>query len=103
MSNTYDIGDRRRLSCEIRDETGQLGDPTTVSFRMYEPDKTVTEYVYGVDDEIYKDSTGHYHVEWDITQAGIHWWRFAGAGSIGVAEETKFTVRKSKVPLDQGS
>lgn len=97
--STYDIGDRRRLSCEIRDETGTLADPTTVTFKMFEPDKVVTQYVYGEDAQVYKDSTGCYHVEWDITQAGTHWWRFEASGSIGVAEETQFRVRKTKIPV----
>lgn len=103
MSNAYDIGDRRKLSAEIRDETGQLADPTTLVFLMYEPDKTLTEYTYGTDNEVVQDSTGKYHVYWDATKPGKHWWRYEASGNIGVAEETSFTVRKSKLPLDQGS
>lgn len=103
MSETYDIGDRRKLSCEIRDETGQLVDPTTLVFLMYEPTKTLTQYVYDDGIELVQDSTGKYHVYWDCRVSGIHWWRYEASGNVGVAEEAKFTVRKSKIPLDSGS
>jgi hypothetical protein len=99
----YDIGDRRKLSCEIRDETGVLIDPTTLLFKMYEPDKTLTVFTYGEDNEVNNDGVGSYYVYWDITKAGTHWWRYEATGNVGVAEEAKFLVRKSKLPLDLGS
>jgi len=93
----YDIGDRRRLVVTFRDEDGSLADPTAVTFAIREPDDLVTTYVYGTDVELVRDSVGVYHVHWDIAQAGWHHWRFEGAGSVGVAEESRFQVRESLV------
>lgn len=93
----YDLGDRRKLICEIRDEDDVLADPTTLIFKMIEPDQTYTEYEYGTDEELVKDSTGKYHVYWDCITPGIHYWRYEATGSVVAAEEADFYVRKSKV------
>jgi hypothetical protein len=100
--NTYDIGDRRRLSAAFRDEDSSLADPTTVTFWLREPDGYVMGYVYGVDAELVRDSLGTYHVDWDITAPGVHHWRFECTGNIAVAEESRFMVRESLV-LDEPS
>lgn len=100
--NTYDIGDRRRLSATFRDEDSTLVDPTTVTFSLRDPDDFVISYVYGEDSELVRDSTGVYHVDWDIVTAGYHHWRFECTGNIAVAEESRFGVRESLV-LDEPS
>ncbi len=92
----HDIGDRRKLSCEIRDEAGALADPTQVTFIIVTPDGVSTTYTTA-DAALVKDSVGVYHVYWNCTQAGTHRWRFAASGSIGAAEESAFSVRRSKV------
>ncbi len=74
---------------------GTLTDPTTVTFSITEPNGTQTTYVNGTDAEAVKDSTGVYYVDWTITQAGRHYWKWAGAGTVITAEEESFTVRKS--------
>lgn len=73
---------------------GTLTDPTTVTFSITEPDGTQTTYVQGIDDEAVKDSTGVYYVDWTITQAGRHYWKWTGTGTVITAEEESFTVRK---------
>ena len=94
---TYDIGDRRKLTCQIRDGNNVLADPTDLTFTMREPNATQTIYEYGEDVELVKDSTGIYHVSWDCTQAGVHNWRYAATGNLVVAEESNFVVRQSFV------
>lgn len=91
----HDIGDRRKLTCEVRNEAGALTAPTELVFTMREPDDTIT--TYDLDDGVVTDSTGVYHVYWDITQAGKHYWRWAASGNVGVAEEASFKVLVSKV------
>ena len=96
----YDVGDRVRLSIEIRDTDvvdDPLTDPDLLTFTMREPDDVVTSYIFGEDVQVVKDGVGLYHVAWDITKAGTHWSRFAAFGSIGAAEERGFKVRESKV------
>lgn len=92
----YDIGDRRKLVCEVRDEDNVLTDPTVLTFKMLEPDEVETEYVYGTDAEVVKDSTGIYHVYWDCTQQGVHYWRYEATGTVVAAEEAHFYIRESK-------
>lgn len=96
--NVYDIGDRRKLTAELRDEDGALADPTVLTFYMREPDDTVTDFVYGTDVELVKDSPGIYHVYWDITQSGFHHWRYEATGTVAAAEEANFTVRQTQFP-----
>lgn len=93
----YDVGDGRRLTATFRDINGQLADPTTVTFRMTTPDGATTEYGYGVDAELVRDSLGVYRVDWTVTQPGRHHYRWAGDGDVVVAEETSFTVRETNI------
>lgn len=98
---TYDVGDRRKLIVEVRNEDNELADPSALSFMMREPNDTLT--TYDLDDtELVKDSVGIYHVYWDIAMAGKHYWRWAASGDIAAAEESLFAVRVSKV-LPEGS
>lgn len=96
MAETHDIGDRRKLTCEIRDETDALTDPDVLVFSMREPDGVLTTYDLN-DVEVVRDSVGLYHVYWDCTQSGTHNWRWAASGNVGAAEESAFKVRASKV------
>jgi hypothetical protein len=93
----HDIGDRRKLTCEVRDEANALIDPSGLTFTMRAPDGTLTEYTLADVADLVRDSVGVYHVYWDCTQAGKHFWRFAATGNVGAAEETSFKVRVSKV------
>lgn len=96
----YDIGDRRKLSCTIRNEAGALADPSELSFIMLEPnseDNEVTEYEYGTDIELVRASAGVYYVLWDCTVSGAHNWRYEATGTISAAEEGRFWVRRSLV------
>ena len=96
MAMTHDIGDRRKLTCEVRDDGGDLVDPDTLVFTMRDPAGVLTSYTL-TDVELVHDSVGAYHVYWDCAAAGKHWWRFAAGGNVGAAEESTFTVRQSKV------
>lgn len=96
---TYDLGDRRKLIVEVRNEDGDLADPNELSFMMREPDNELT--VFDLDDpELVNDSVGIYHVYWDCVQFGRHYWRYAATGAIAAAEESVFNIRVSKVLPD---
>lgn len=94
---THDIGDRRKLTCEVRDEAGALADPTGLTFTMLAPDATVTAFVWDADVELVRTAAGLFHVYWDCDQVGVHHWRFAATGTIAAAEESSFAVRASRV------
>lgn len=88
----YAIGDRRKLSCEIRDEDGNLADPDTLTFTMYTPDDAVTTYEYGTDTELVRDSVGKFHVYWDCAQSGLHRYTWVSSGSLALVQGSTFLV-----------
>ena len=99
MTTTYDIGDVRRLSVTFTDINDADADPATVTFRMRSPDGTVLVYVYGTDPEVKKTAVGIYYVEHEFAGPGRHVLRWEGAGTIVVAEETEYYIRRSEVPV----
>ena len=92
---SYDIGDRRKLTCQIRNEAGQLADPEALFFQMRTPDGETTTYRYGTGTQVVSESTGLFRVHWDCTQSGFHGYRWVATGSIAAAEESSFLVNQS--------
>ncbi|MGY4713055.1 hypothetical protein ACXDF8_26510 [Mycolicibacterium sp. CBM1] len=93
----YDIGDRRKLTIEIRNEADELADPDALSFTMTAPDG-VTTYVYGTDAELDRDSLGTFHVYWDCAVLGVHTYKWATTGSLATVETGSFQVGRSGYP-----
>ena len=81
-TTTRDVGDKCRVTCTFKNLAGADTDPTAITFKMLEPDGTVTTYVYGVDAELVKSATGIYYVDWTSDQAGRHLYRFIGTGTV---------------------
>lgn len=94
---SHDIGDRRKLTCKIRDESGELTDPDVLTFRMREPGGQVTEYTFGSDPAVVREGTGVFHVYWDCAKNGWHRYRWEATGLLAAAEEAKFFVTRSYV------
>ena len=92
----YDIGDTRRLTATFTDIAGVATDPSTVTFKIKRPDGTATTYVYGTDAQPVKASTGVYYVDYAITLAGRHAYRFEGTGAVATAESDEFYVRRNE-------
>ncbi len=90
--NAYDLGDTRRLSAafNIAANSPTATDPTTLNFKMREPDGTVTTYLEGTDAELVKDSTGNFHVDWLLAQVGRHRYRWVGTGAAAEADTGAF-------------
>ena len=92
----YDIGDRRKLTIEVRDETGDLADPDALRFEMTTPDGQTASYILGTDAELVRDSEGCFHVYWDCAQDGIHRYKWIASGSLAVVEASSFLVGTSE-------
>lgn len=70
---------------------GTLVDPTVVRLRWRVfSDGDETTWVYGTDLEIVRDSTGLYHADIPIAEAGTHYFRWEGTGAVTAAEENSF-------------
>ena len=60
-------------------------DPTTVTFTLKGNGETVS-YVYGTDDELIKDSTGNYHVDYTFEESGYYQYSFVGTGDCAAVD-----------------
>lgn len=92
--NTYLVGAIPRLKATFTDLNGDLADPTVIVFHILEPDTgaTVTQYTFGVNVELVRDSEGVYYVDWIIEHAGEHCYRFVGTGDVRAVAERHFDV-----------
>lgn len=89
-TNTYEVDATVTLQAKFTDLDGVPADPTDVVFRMIEPDDTETTYTFGVDDAVTNPEVGTYLVEWLVTQAGTHCWRFKGTGEVTALRTRRF-------------
>jgi len=97
--NTYTEGELIKCTGTFTDEASVVQDPTGVRFVFETPAGVVTEYVYGTDVEVVKDSTGVYHVNLDTTDKPGTWkYRFYGTGTGQSAGQNKFKVMRA-VPV----
>ena len=94
MANVYDVGDKIRLSVTFTSGVTPT-DPTAVVCKVKEPDGTITTATYALA-QIIKDSAGVYHYDTTIDQAGRHWYRFEGTGTVVAAAEADFMARESE-------
>lgn len=64
-------------------------DPTAVTFKIKNPNKSVTTYIYLTDAELTKTTTGQYKTTLVLNLAGEYSYRWEGTGAApGVAEDT---------------
>jgi len=61
--NEYDIGDTIRFTANFYDNNGNLADPSDPTFVLYPPSHISGTYVYGVDAEVKRMSTGTYYMD----------------------------------------
>ena len=87
----YDIGDTVRFSAEFTNSSEVAADPTTVTLKIRFPSGVIRTFTYAAS-EITKDSTGNYHYDLTITQAGEHYYKYYGTGTVVAAEEEYITV-----------
>jgi hypothetical protein len=81
-----------RITAEFRDNAGDLADPTTVEFSYRVDHGTVTEYKYGEDVEVVRDSLGVFYIDITLSVSGTWAYHFIGGGAIENAIEDTFRV-----------
>jgi hypothetical protein len=91
--NAYDEGDLLVLSAVFTDRLSAVIDPTTVSFKIKDPEGVVTTYIFGTDSELIKDSTGNYHIDISVNTPGQWYYRFESTGTGQAAEEGQFQIK----------
>ena len=84
-------GQSFRHTYTFRNAVGEAYDPTTVTYKVLEPDGVLTTYTYGVGAFITKSSTGVYYVQVNADKHG-HWTsRWAGTAT-GYADADEAVV-----------
>jgi hypothetical protein len=101
LVRSYQVGQRPTLRVSIKvltDGAMALTDPSALTFRMREPDGSLTTYEYGDDTELERESTGIFLVRWRVAQEGVHYYRFYNDEEDSVAEgaaERMFTAERT--------
>jgi hypothetical protein len=97
VHENHQIGDAVRITCSFRAlATGALTDPTTITVKTrVHKSGSISTFVFGTDAEVVKDSTGVFHFDFAFAEAGAHFWRFAGTGTVKAATEGTFEVLRS--------
>lgn len=54
-------------------------DPETVTLRVRAPNAVVTNFVYGVDSEIVRDTVGNYYYNLVLSQRGTYHWKWSAS------------------------
>lgn len=81
-----------RASAAFTNSAGTALDPDAVKVKVRTPAKVTTEYVYGTDAEVVKDSTGNYHLDIDASLSGLYYVYWYSTGTGQAAEESSFEV-----------
>lgn len=68
-------------------------DPTGVTFDVQAPDGTKTSYVYGVDSQVVRVSTGRYSVTLTPSARGLYHYDFTGTGAVEANEDGAFFMK----------
>ena len=93
--NEYALQTAVRCDVTFRNLAGNVADPTTVTFYVHDSEGEETDYLYGVDPEIVRVSTGIYYVLVDANKPGTWTYRFNGTGAVKAADEEQFRVLRS--------
>lgn len=95
MYESYFIGTVLRITVEFYDNTVDppvLADPTAVTMQFQTPDEEEEDAVTPT-----KDSTGVYHYDYTITQAGWHIVKATGSGAIVGVQEKRFHAKATEI------
>jgi hypothetical protein len=86
--NTYDVGDRIRVSAVFKNDAGAETDPDTVTLLLKRGAAgTETSHVYGSDPDVIRDSAGRFHYDLTIAASDAArpdrclFYRWKGTGS----------------------
>lgn len=90
--NAYDIGDLVRCTGTFA-AAGTNVNPDAIMFKVKTPAGVVTTYTYGTDAALVRDSTGVYHVDVSVAEAGEYVYRFWSTGTGQAASEGQFVVK----------
>ena len=86
------VGDMRRITASFTDIDGDPIDSSGLTISIENPSGDTTAYVYGVDEEVIRDSLGVYHIDTLLDEAGIWRYNVTSTGAVAAVEEGSFNV-----------
>lgn len=90
---SFHVGALVRLKGTFTNAAGLPIDPTAVSIFVTDPAGTTTEYTYGEEGTVVKESSGVYYQDVSITNLpGTWYWRAQSTGTGQAAAERRFDV-----------
>lgn len=95
MSGTYTLGTEVTLFGSFLDEDGSPADPGGVTFTIELPDESTEVFVFGVDAEVTKTSTGNYELAYVPPASGTYNYKITGTDPVVAVHEGTFTVLRS--------
>lgn len=86
-----------RITVNFEDEDGDPVDPTTVTFRTFDPCGGSTSYVYDTDDEVGRSAAGAYYADIvpEIAGRWTYRWQTTGTGTVFATEANDLIVQRS--------
>lgn len=96
MVDVFDVGDliRSENAFSVSDTDT---DPDAVKVLVKTPGGSVSEFVYGSDTDVIKDSTGNFYIDISMTESGVWRTRWEGTGAVTAAVEDFWSVRRQEV------
>jgi hypothetical protein len=94
--SAYEKGQVVRATGTFRDSAGNLVDPSVVKFRVRTPAAVVTEFTYGTDADLVKDSAGVYHFDVALVTAGLWKYRWISTGIGAAAKVVQLDVAEAE-------
>lgn len=91
MTDRFKYGATVRFSVELRDSTGALATPTTLTLKTEDPTGTETSYT-----DATQDSTGLYHRDVTCSVQGLWAWRWIATGTVSQVDEGDFLIENSR-------
>lgn len=86
-----------QIGLTIKNMQSVLADPSALRLKLRDPDDVITTYVFGVDDEVVKDSVGSYHADLVMSKSGRWAYRWESDAPNAGADEGLIQVNKSIV------
>lgn len=90
----YTVGQAVRLYANFADVNGEPADPGAVTLTMKLPGGGIETFS---GDALTHPALGFYLIDYVTTEAGWHYYRFAGTTPVIAADEGEFEVSRSKV------
>ncbi len=94
MTESFDVGDLKRLTAVITDVDAAAADPTELTLYIRLPDWTLVTKTWVAAAEVVRDSLGTFHFDYTIVQTGRHIVSWQATGAVVEVSTLEFYARR---------